>query len=140
MMDQKLKEAAALHAQGFNCAQAVGMPFAEELGMPKELAAKALEGFGAGMGSREQACGALSGAIFVAGLKNADGNSPATKKQTYDLAKALGEAFESQCGDVAWEDWFRSGHEFGLQDRAFFDRGLGKYLTFVNMVLKKAEN
>ena len=98
MMDQKLKEAAALHAQGFNCAQAVGMPFAEELGMPKELAAKALEGFGAGMGSREQACGALSGAIFVAGLKNADGNSPATKKQTYDLAKALGEAFESQCG------------------------------------------
>ncbi len=100
MIDQKLKEAAALHAQGFNCAQAVGMPFAEELGMPKELAAKALEGFGAGMGSREQACGALSGAIFVAGLKNADGSSPATKKQTYDLAKVLGEAFEARCGAI----------------------------------------
>lgn len=100
MIDQKLKEAAALHAQGFNCAQAVGMPFAEELGMPKELAAKALEGFGAGMGSREQACGALSGAIFVAGLKNAAGNDSSTKQQTYALAKALGQAFEARCGAI----------------------------------------
>lgn len=100
MIDQKLKEAKKLHEQGFNCAQAVGMPFAEELGMPKSLAAKALEGFGAGMGSREQACGALSGAIFVAGLKNAAGNDSSTKQQTYDLAKALGEAFEAQCGAI----------------------------------------
>ncbi|MBR2012817.1 MAG: C_GCAxxG_C_C family protein [Clostridia bacterium] len=100
MIDQKLKEAATLHEQGFNCAQAVGMPFAEELGMPKELAAKALEGFGAGMGSREQACGALSGAIFVAGLKNAAGNDSSTKQQTYALAKALGAEFEAQCGAI----------------------------------------
>lgn len=47
-------------------------------------------------------------------------------------------AFESECGDMAWGDWFGSGHEFGLQDKAFFDRGIGKYLTFVNVVLKKA--
>lgn len=100
MIDQKLKEAKKLHEQGFNCAQAVGMPFAEELGMPKELAAKALEGFGAGMGSREQACGALSGAIFVAGLNNAAGKDSSTKQQTYALAKVLGEAFEAQCGAI----------------------------------------
>lgn len=98
MLQKKLEEAMALHDQGFNCAQAVGMPFAEALGMPKELAAKALEGFGAGMGGRKQACGALSGAIFALGLKNADGNSPATKKQTYALAQQVGEAFEAQCG------------------------------------------
>ncbi len=100
MLEKKLQEAAALHEQGFNCAQAVGMPFAEELGVPKELAAKALEGFGAGMGSREQACGALSGAIFVAGLKNASGSDSSTKQQTYDLAKELGRAFEDQCGAI----------------------------------------
>ena len=98
MLEKKLQQAAELHALGFNCAQAVGMPFAEELGMPKEMAAKALEGFGAGMGSREQACGALSGAIFLAGLKSADGVSSATKKQTYGLAQQLGESFEAQCG------------------------------------------
>lgn len=99
-MDKKLNEAAALHRQGFNCAQAVGVPFAEELGMPKELAAKALEGFGAGMGSREQACGALSGAIFVAGLKNAAGKDSSTKMQTYEIAKELGESFEKACGAI----------------------------------------
>ncbi len=100
MIDQKLKEAADLHKQGFNCAQAVGVPFAEELGMPKELAAKALEGFGAGMGSREQACGALSGAIFVAGLKNAAGKDASTKQATYEVAAELGKAFEEQCGAI----------------------------------------
>lgn len=100
MLEQKLNEAKALHDQGFNCAQAVGVPFAEELGMPKELAIKALEGFGAGMGSREQACGALSGAIFVAGLKNAAGKDASSKQATYELAANLGKAFEDHCGAI----------------------------------------
>lgn len=100
MLEKKIQQAKELHAQGFNCAQAVGVPFAEDLGMPKELAVKALEGFGAGMGSREQACGALSGAVFVAGLKNADGKSAETKTATYALAANLVETFEKECGAV----------------------------------------
>lgn len=100
MIEQKINEAKKLHEQGFNCAQAVGVPFAEELGMPKELAVKALEGFGAGMGSREQACGALSGAVFIAGLKNAAGKDSSTKMQTYEIAKELGESFEKACGAI----------------------------------------
>ena len=100
MLEKKLQRAKDLHAQGFNCAQAVGVPFAEELGMPEELAIKALEGFGAGMGNREQACGALSGAIFVAGLKNADGKSAVTKADTYALSAKLCEAFEKKCGAI----------------------------------------
>ena len=100
MLEKKLQEAKELHDQGFNCAQAVGVPFAEELGMPKTLAIKALEGFGAGMGSREQACGALSGAIFVAGLKKAAGDSAVTKQETYALSKKMGEDFEAYCGAI----------------------------------------
>lgn len=102
-MNKKIEQAMGFHQKGFNCAQAVGMPFAEELGMPLELAAKALEGFGAGMGGREQACGALSGAIFVAGLKYADGNleAPSSKKETYEIAKGLCESFEKHCGATA---------------------------------------
>ena len=81
----KQEQANALHEKGFNCAQAVALPFCEELGMPRQAAMKALEGFGAGMGNREQTCGALSGAIFVAGLKHSDGNleAPASKAATY---------------------------------------------------------
>ncbi len=101
-MQKKIDQALALHDKGFNCAQAVGMPFAEALGMPMDLAAKALEGFGAGMGGREQACGALSGAIFVAGLKLADGNlsAPASKKETYAACKELCDAFTAHCGSA----------------------------------------
>lgn len=99
-MEKKLEKAQAFHQKGFNCAQAVGMPFAEELGMPVALAAKALEGFGAGMGGRTQACGALSGAIFIAGLKYADGNldAPASKKQTYAVAQKICDDFIAACG------------------------------------------
>ena len=31
-MQNKIKQAEVLHQKGFNCAQAVGIPFAEELG------------------------------------------------------------------------------------------------------------
>lgn len=101
-MQKKIEQATKLHDKGFNCAQAVGMVFAEELGMPLPLAAKALEGFGAGMGGRDQACGALSGAIFAAGLKYADGNleAPASKMDTYAVCKELCDAFTAHCGSA----------------------------------------
>ena len=94
-MEKKIQEAARLHQQGFNCAQAVALPFCEELGMDRAAAMRALEGFGAGMGGRTMACGALSGAVFVAGLKHSDGNleAPASKQRTYeqgDLRRVCG--------------------------------------------------
>ena len=105
-MKDKKQEATALHNKGFNCAQSVALPFCEELGMPVQAAMKALEGFGAGMGDRMQTCGALSGAVFVAGLKHSDGNltAPASKKQTYGVCKQLCEEFIAQCGSSVCEE------------------------------------
>ena len=101
-MTDKQQEASVLHEKGFNCAQAVALPFCEELGMPAKFAMKALEGFGAGMGDRMQACGALSGAVFVAGLKHSDGNleAPASKATTYQHCSKICRAFERQCGST----------------------------------------
>ena len=105
-MEKKIQEAARLHQQGFNCAQAVALPFCEELGMDRAAAMRALEGFGAGMGGRTMACGALSGAVFVAGLKHSDGNleAPASKQRTYAASKAICDAFVAHCGASACED------------------------------------
>ena len=49
---------------GYNCAQAVFMTFAEPLGLDRETAAKLTSGFGGGMhiGST---CGAVTGAFMV---------------------------------------------------------------------------
>ena len=38
------------HNQGYNCAQAVAMPFCEEMGLDTATVKRATEGFGAGMG------------------------------------------------------------------------------------------
>lgn len=96
-MDKTI-EAAALHRRGFNCAQSVALPFCEELGLDAALIKRAAEGFGAGMGDREQTCGALSGAVLVAGLKHADSEDPESKKTTYAVCARMSEAFAKHCG------------------------------------------
>lgn len=41
------------------------------------------------------------------------------------------EVREAACADLAWEEWFASGHEFAARDREFLARGLGELLCFV---------
>ena len=99
----KFDQAKDLHERGHNCAQAVALPFSEELGLEPQTVMRAMEGFGAGMGGREQTCGALSAAIFVAGLKNSDGKlwAPASKQETYAICKALCDEFTAACDGTA---------------------------------------
>ncbi len=47
------------------------------------------------------------------------------------------EVTEGECFDAAWEDWFSTGHEYGLRDREFLDRGLDRILNFVMMYIRK---
>ena len=47
------------------------------------------------------------------------------------------EVTEAECFDAAWEDWFSTGHEYGLRDREFLNRGLDKILNFVMMYIRK---
>ena len=103
MFGNKFEQAQDLHGRGHDCAQSVVLPFSEELGLEPQTVMRAMEGFGAGMGGREQTCGALSGAIFVAGLTHSDGNlwAPASKQETYALCKALCEEFTAACGGSA---------------------------------------
>lgn len=98
-MDKK-ELAIALHDKKFNCCQAVACAFAEEVGIDEATLFKIGEGFGLGMGCMEGTCGALSGAIMLAGLKNSDGNTsaPATKADTYKLSKELLQKFVEKTG------------------------------------------
>ena len=29
---------------------------------------------------------------------------------------------EAECYDIAWQEWFESGHEYGLRDKDFLDK------------------
>ncbi len=101
-MSDKLKKAMELHQKGFNCAQSVALPFCEDLGVDPVTVAKGTEGFGAGMGGFEHTCGALSGAVFVIGLKHSDGDleHPASKSNTYAVTKDICQKFKEECGST----------------------------------------
>ncbi len=76
-------------SSGFNCAQAVFSTYSSELGLDPELALRIDGGFGGGMGHIGEACGAVTGAFMIIGLKhgkvNADDN--AAKEKTYTLVQ-----------------------------------------------------
>ena len=44
---------------------------------------------------------------------------------------------EAECFDAAWEDWFNTGHEYGIRDRDFLSRGLDQILNFVLIYVRK---
>ena len=102
-MANKQNLAMEYHNQGYNCAQAVALPFCEEMGLEPSLVKRATEGFGAGMGGRTQTCGALSGAIFVAGVLKADANNPGSKIDTYKVCGEMSEQFVQECGSGVCE-------------------------------------
>ncbi len=66
-----------------------------EIGVPEETLFAAAEGFGLGMGGMEATCGAVSGAVMLAGFKNscADPKNPKTKAATYQLTREITRQF-----------------------------------------------
>ena len=98
----KKEEAIILHDRGCNCAQSVACAFAKEIGVAEEVLFAACEGFGKGMGDTNATCGAVSGAVLLAGLKNSCGNleKPVSKGATYKLSKEIVAKFQEKNGSV----------------------------------------
>ena len=46
---------------------------------------------------------------------------------------------EADCYDTAWQEWFQSGHEYGVRDKAFLDKGLHDILNFLLIYVKKGK-
>lgn len=101
MSESRVERAITLHQKGYNCAQAVICAYADLFDIDEQTAYKMSEGFGFGMGMME-VCGALTGGLMLAGLKNSAGvNAPGkTKGSTYKLNRTLGEAFQKAAGSV----------------------------------------
>lgn len=92
--------AEACFREGYNCAQATGAPFAEALGLPRDLVLRGLAGFGGGIGGLRQTCGAVSAMAFVAGL-HGEALAPgdlAAKTALYDTIKRMRGEFVARHG------------------------------------------
>ena len=105
-MESRVMEAKARHDRGFNCCQAVACTYCDLFGMDEETAFKACEAFGAGMGGMEGTCGAVSGAVFLAGLKNSCGDleKPVSKGKTYQFSRAITAKCREKNGSLVCRD------------------------------------
>jgi C_GCAxxG_C_C family probable redox protein len=108
-MDQGVAEISRIavghFASGCNCAQAVLVSFAEELGLDGQTAVRLGTGFGVGM-ARGGACGAVSGAILVLGLAGGGGgpDGAAAKLATYARVRELYDRFIDHHGSLICRD------------------------------------
>lgn len=65
---KRAEKGMALFKEGYNCAQAVFLAFADLYGMDESVALKLSSSFGGGMGRLREVCGAVSGMFMVAGV------------------------------------------------------------------------
>ena len=99
-MMTKGEQAVAKFSSGYNCAQSVLSVFCLELGLDKDQALKIACGFGAGMGRKEEVCGAVSGGIMVISLRFGRGERADRQatEVTYTKVRELMDRFSQRHG------------------------------------------
>lgn len=87
---------------GLNCSQSVLRGFGDAMGLDPSLAAKLGTGLGAGMGRMAGACGAVTGAFLVLGLKHgaATAQDREAKEKTYQLVREFAARFKARNGSI----------------------------------------
>jgi C_GCAxxG_C_C family probable redox protein len=101
IMEERVQKALECHKDGCNCSQAVLCAYADLFGMDHDTAYRIAEPFGRGIGDRSGICGAISGALMVAGLAFSEGSQvKGNKNETYDIAAKIVSAFREKNGAV----------------------------------------
>ena len=100
------EKAGALFLEGYNCAQSVVLAFADEMGIPKETAARIASSFGGGLGRLREVCGCVSGMAIVAGelLGYSGPETRKPKADHYVLIQELAEEFRKENGSIICRD------------------------------------
>ena len=101
-MSNKTETALQKFESGYNCAQSVLLAYCDDVNIDKSTALKISCGFGAGMGRKQEVCGAVTGGIIAIGAKygrGEDDEQSATEK-TYEKTKELLDKFQTKHGTI----------------------------------------
>ncbi len=91
---KRAERAKALFLEGYNCAQAVVLAFAEDAGLDESVAKAFSRPLGGGMGRLRQTCGAVSGAAVASGVLFPE----LTKSEAYALVQEIARRFAEKNG------------------------------------------
>lgn len=122
----KAEKAVALFKEGFSCSQAVFSAFSEDFCLDRNTSLKISQPFGGGMAHLGEACGAVTGAFMLIGLKygrtkaddlEARDRTYAKMRQFTDRFKALHCSIQCRCLlglDLGTEEGMRLAREKNL--------------------------
>ncbi|MGP8152860.1 MAG: C-GCAxxG-C-C family protein [Smithella sp.] len=93
-------QAVTKFVSGYNCAQSVLFSFCDDLKLDEDKALKIACGFGAGMGRKEEVCGAVTSGILVIGAKYGRGENDDRKAMevTYIKIREFMDQFSQRHG------------------------------------------
>lgn len=96
------EKAEANFRKGYNCAQAVYLAWADELGLTEEAAARSVCALGGGMGRLREVCGTVSGALMVLGALEgySDPRDHVGKARLYALEQRFAAKFRAKSGSI----------------------------------------
>ena len=97
MTTEERQELGARLKREMNCCQAVVRAFADTLPLGDDALMQLASGFGSGMGTMEGSCGALVGAVIVAGLRSQGIGTAA-------LSRRIVPRFKRLCGATVCRD------------------------------------
>jgi C_GCAxxG_C_C family probable redox protein len=104
-IEERVVRTRELHERKFNCAQCVAVAAADLAGADEDAVFRAAEGFGGGMGSTTETCGAIAGGVLLLGCANSHGmQDPTTKKATAEMSRQLVTRFRDMNGATTCAD------------------------------------
>ncbi len=94
-MEKKKEMAIEAFYNGKNCAQSVLTAYVDEFQVDEQLALSMALGFGGGMGKMQKACGAVTGAYMVIGIRNSKvmADLDERKEKTPEMIQAFRKQF-----------------------------------------------
>ncbi len=122
----RIEKAAALFAEGFSCSQSVFTAYSDMFGLDRETSLRISQPFGGGMAHLGEACGAVTGAFMLLGLKHGRTRAEdlAARDRTYEAMRKLAGRFKDlhcsiQCRcllglDLGTEEGMRQAREKNL--------------------------
>jgi C_GCAxxG_C_C family probable redox protein len=111
---ERTSQAVEFFKEGYNCAQAVSMAYADRYSIDVTTLKTLSAPFGGGMGRLNEVCGAVTGMFMVLGMEHPvtsssnDEVGKALKKKNYDSVKRTGLQFKEKMGSYVCRDLLKT--------------------------------